>query len=337
MGYELNLGTWNRIFAVPDDLVDKHIKLAGAAQLKVILWILRHAGENFTSDDIAEALSMQSADVRDAMIYWTETGLICINDEKIIPPDKIIVKEENLDTDTEFSVSEEKSEIENDVPKKQSRALVSQKKPDYRYLSKRMGDEKIAFLMSKADAIFGRPTSPNEKATLLMIYETDGLPIEVIIMLLQFAAEIGKCNARYIEKTAVNWSDDDINTIERAEKRIQIMNSSRNAAYYVQKLLGVEEHSPSENEKEFADRWVNFWKFSGEMIRKAYELCVDQKHKYIPKYIDSILGRWYTSGIDTPEKADAEKGKKKKEKKTYAPTYDIEEYESTSAIDEEDF
>lgn len=343
MGYELNLGMWNHVFAVPADLVDKHLKLAGAAQLKVILWTLRHAGESFTAEDIAGVLSMQPADVRDAMVYWTETGLICMTETQMTPPEKTPVTKETAPVKEEQPVPVEKTETteaageEKKTEKKPSRQLVSQEKPDYRYLSQRMeNDEQIAFLMQTADVIFGRPTSTNEKATLLMIHETDGLPVEVIIMLLQFAAEIGKCNVRYIEKTAVRWSDEEINTIELAEKKIQTLTSGRNAAGYVQKLLGLESHSPSENESEFADRWVNFWKFSGEMIRKAYEICIDAKQKYIPKYVDSILGRWYSSGIDTPERADAEKGKKKKEKKTYEPTYDISEFERLSVIDEEE-
>ena len=35
-------GVWSSVFAVPSDVVDKYIKLAGAAQLKVLLWILRN-------------------------------------------------------------------------------------------------------------------------------------------------------------------------------------------------------------------------------------------------------------------------------------------------------
>ena len=42
MEYQLNLGAWNSVFVVPSILVDQHIKLAGAVQLKVILWVLRH-------------------------------------------------------------------------------------------------------------------------------------------------------------------------------------------------------------------------------------------------------------------------------------------------------
>ncbi len=103
MEYNLNLGAWASVFAVPSEIVDKHIKLAGAAQLKVILWFLRHAGENFTVEDIAESLSMQNADVRDSLQYWVETGVISMNEGIITPVNKTYsnsiepdIKNENL-------------------------------------------------------------------------------------------------------------------------------------------------------------------------------------------------------------------------------------------------
>ena len=54
MSYTVNLGCWGSIFAVPSDVVDKYLKIAGSAQLKVLLWILRHSGENFEVDTIAD-------------------------------------------------------------------------------------------------------------------------------------------------------------------------------------------------------------------------------------------------------------------------------------------
>ena len=193
-------------------------------------------------------------------------------------------------------------------------------------------DESIAFLMRSADDIFGRMTSNSDKATLLLINEYDGLPVEIIIMLLQYALSIGKCNMRYIEKIAINWADNDITTLEAAEKKIKELTSGRNAARYVQKIIGADEHSPTEMESEFADAWVNKWNFSSDMIREAYERCVNSKGKYIPKYVNSILCRWNNAGIKKLEQIPKDK-KKPKPLETYEGTYDISEYESSSIID----
>ena len=345
MEYKMELGSWNSVFAVPSVIVDKHLKLAGAAQLKVLLWFLRHAGEVSSVNDISSALSMQEADVRDCMQYWVQTGVIGIEND-VISPCKAVndVKEKDLteqnvsNTETELPViieTNENSETVLDKPDKK-RPLSRPERPDTKYISERMNaDESIAFLMKSADDIFGRMTSNSDKATLLLINEYDGLPVEVIIMLLQYALSIGKCNMRYIEKMAIDWADKEIVTLEAAEKKIKQLSEGRDAARYVQKIIGAEPHSPTEMESEFADMWVNHWKFSSDMIRAAYEACVNTKGKYIPKYTNSILYRWHDAGINTPEQIKKNEKKKPKALETYEPTYDISEYESTSITDGE--
>lgn len=341
MEYKMNLGAWNSIFAVPCEIVDKHLKLAGAAQLKVLLWVLRNAGKGFATEDISSALSMSAADVRDSMLYWKETGIVCECDGELTPP---LAKSEQK---TDMPEVTEESEIKKEeiVPakaaseeKKPSRTLSRPEKPDIVYLTERVNnDESIAYLMQTADEIFGRPTSANEKETLLLIHEYDGLPVEVILMMMQYAAGIGKCNARYLEKVGINWADDEINTLEMAEQRIKQLTNGRSAAGTIQKLFGLSKHVPTEKEIAFADRWLNTWGFPTDVIYYAYEICVNAKGEYIPKYINSVLERWYSSGIMTIDKAkaDQEKDRKKAENKK-AASYDIDLYDSINTIIEED-
>lgn len=351
MEYNLNLGIWKSVFAVPGEIVDKHIKLAGATQLKVILWVLRHAGENFTTEDIAKALSMQSADVRDCMQYWEEVGVISVDGGNIMPTPKqtedtrtVEISQDKqeaskAETNTATPESEKNEKTPQEPPTPPKRVMSRPEKPDIKYLVRRMEeDSSIAYLMQSADEIFGRMTSNNDKATLLLIHEYDGLPVEVIIMLLQYAFSIGKANMRYIEKMAISWADEEITSLDRAEKKIKQLTSGREAARLVQRTLGTDEHSPTEKEITFADKWINIWKFAPEMIRKAYETCVDAKGKYIPKYVDSILDRWNSSGIKTVEQADEEQNIKKNKpniKEKYKAAYDIAEYEKEKGDEEE--
>lgn len=353
MEYKLNLGAWNSVFAVPGDIVDKHLRLAGAAQLKVILWTLRHAGEAFTIDDISSALYMSAADVRDSMLYWKETGIICENDGVFEPsqaesssaaelPSAPAAKAASVPETAAVPQPEPAPEpVQENRPedKKPSRVLSRPEKPDIKYLTERMNsDEGVLFLMQTADEIFGRPTSNNEKETLLLIHEYDGIPVEVLVMLLQYACGIGKNNIRYIEKMAINWADEEITTLERAEEKIRRLTSGRSAAGIVQGLFGIDPHSPTEKEIKLADSWLNEWKLSPELVRYAYEICVDAKGKYIAGYVNKVLERWHSAGISTMEQARADQSSSKKTspKKNNA-TYDIDRFESTNAIIEEGF
>ncbi len=356
MEYQLNLGIWNQVFAVPTAIVDQHLKLAGAAQLKVLLWFLRHAGEPISTEQMSSALMMHEADVKDSLQYWVQTGVIVLRENQLIP---VPVTENTRSPEPEFSEHpavelsaksdsgisknpEPQQETAGTVPAPvkpvtKSRALSRPEKPDQKYITRRiMEDESIAFLMQSADELYGRMTGNNDKATLLLIHDYDGLPVEVIIMLMQYAFSIGKGNMRYIEKMAINWADKEINTLEAAELMIKKLTESNSAAKTVQRIIGADDHSPTEKEKELADTWLNRWQFSPEMIRAAYETCVDTKGKYIPNYTGTILANWYKKGYTTVEQTKNEKAPSRQNKKeSYAATYDISEYEKTSVIDEE--
>ena len=48
MNYMINLGSWGSVFAVPSDVVDKYIKIASGSSIKVLLYFLRHCGEQLS-------------------------------------------------------------------------------------------------------------------------------------------------------------------------------------------------------------------------------------------------------------------------------------------------
>lgn len=341
MSYSINLGAWNSVFAVPCSVVDDHLKLAGSVQLKVLLWVLRHAGEPFETQNISDALGIDRADVGDAMLYWQETGLINANGVNLSPAGAI----------KEAAVSAEhpvQPQIQAEQPKEEKaphHILTRPQKPDSEFVAKRMTEStEIACLMQSAQEILGRLISGGDSATLLMIHDDFGLPSDVIIMLLQYAASIGKANMRYIEKAAMNWADEEINTHEKAEEKLRLLAENQKAWRTVEQALGITHRIPSKKEETFAQTWVNEWGFGPDMLREAYDRTIDGAGKYQPGYMNSILERWHEQGITTTkqaaddqiERATARKaGKPGKEKiqKEKNLTFDIDEYERTSIYD----
>ena len=77
--FQINPNSYNSIFVVPADVVDRHIKLAGIIQLKALLWLMRRNGEGWEISDMSAALGAAEPDVKDALQYWVEAGiLICL-------------------------------------------------------------------------------------------------------------------------------------------------------------------------------------------------------------------------------------------------------------------
>ena len=321
MSLRMNLGTWNAIFAVPCEIIDKHIKLAGGAQLKVLLFMLRHAGENLSVAKIAMALSMTELDVKDSMQYWIETKILT-GPKEVDETDEEISKSNSsvFDKPIEAKLSETKQQI------------TRVEKPDTASVAQRISDStEISSLMQEAQIILGRPISNGDCSTLIMLHDTYGLPVHVILMLMQYAVSIGKRHMNYIKTTAISWAEEEIDTIEKAENKIRALETSRKAWLTLEKIIGIEHRSPSSKEDEAANRWLNTWMIPDDLIKEAYDRCVNSKGKYILSYMDSIIKRWQNCGIKTLAQA-LEEDKYKKSSYSQKPandftSYNIDEYE----------
>ncbi|MDR0404525.1 MAG: DnaD domain protein [Oscillospiraceae bacterium] len=328
MKFLIDIGMFNSIFAVPTSVVDEHIKLVGSAQLKVLLWMLRHSEGGYTGENIAKDLSMSLIDVNDAMTYWIETGVLSSKSKDHTnfnqPPDTVASKTSKETNEKQLPVIK---------PSAKRRLMSRPQKPDSESVAKRIREDvKIAFLMEEAQIILGRTLSNGDSALLLMIHDNDGLPVDVITMLLQYVVNIGKSNMKYIEKVAISWGIEEIDTVEKADKKIRELCAVWNAWKSLQRIIGVDRRSPTAKEEEVANRWINEWKLSEELIQEAYNCCVDSKGRYIPGYMDSILKRWRALGIDSEEKVRLDKAEfsKKGTSKKRKPSYDIKKYKDFS-------
>lgn len=77
MKYSLNAGDWNSVFAVPSSVVDKYIKLANGNSLKLLLFLLRHGGEEFTEEKLNEELGFRErGELEDAALFWIQRGIV---------------------------------------------------------------------------------------------------------------------------------------------------------------------------------------------------------------------------------------------------------------------
>ncbi len=374
MSYTVNLGCWGSIFAVPSDVVDKYLKISGSAQLKVLLWILRHSGEEFEADTIGAALNMDTFDVRDCIEFWVSFGVIAVDNNMITPAGKPL-SASKLSASTPLSASIQSSVItepkaadpsaakppasvsepdrpvhisqiqprEEPVPKpdadKKEVPPARPVRPDPGYIAERMNeDPEISALLNEAQYIFGRPVSHNENAGILMMHDNDGLPAEVILMLLTYGVE-NKKGMRYIEAMGKSWASEGILTAQQADEKIRRLDDSRDSWHKVQTILGLEFRSPSSSEEEMYTNWIKVWKFSDEMIKEAYDRCINAIGKYRASYVNSILLRWNQNGIKTIEQANAEsKAKSKKAKNAdNSPgnsSFDIDELDSLAMFDD---
>ena len=298
MNFRIKAEKLGTAFMIPSEIVDKNIKLAGALQLKVILYAYRHMSDGFTAEKISEVLSVSLEDVEDALNFWCELGLM--------ESDR---KEQNTPI----------KDVKSPPPKvvKPTRGEVARRG---------LESGEIAFMLSEAQIKFGRTLKQSESSVLVWLYDDLGLSAAVILMVIEYALQAGKCNVGYIEKVGRDWAQSGVDSIMAAENKITQLGNERLYWNVMRSAFGLDMRAPSESETKLANTAVGEWKMEKALLKKAYDICVDQIGKYRASYIKTVLTAWHKKGISTVEELNKESENAKpnaRQNKTSYDTYDI--------------
>ena len=301
MKYLINAAAFIGAFPVPSTVVDKYIKLSSAVQLKVLLVCMRNSSSPIDSDEIAKILDISVSEVDDAILYWSECGI--------------------LNTETPAAKTAEVKE-----------EIVSQlQKPTREDVAKRGNeDPKIRFLLREAQMKFGRNLKTNEASTFVWLCDDLGIDVSVLLLLIEYAVSENKKNISFIEKTAIKWKDNGVETLIDAENEIKKAAQNKLAVSVVWKAFGIDARKPSDKEQEYCNTWVNEWGISSELLLRAYNICIDNKAKLVFQYINTVLENWRKKGYKTvADIVDGEKTapKQTKQGKNNFAAYDLDAFE----------
>lgn len=360
MSINIDLGVWNSIFAVPSKVVDEGLKFSDGVKLKVLLFVLRNAGSSFDESEISKATGVNVTDIPEALDYWVSMGVFnrientftpAKNNEKFVPapqtsaqteqtlqpvqtvlqPQKPVqAVQEPVKQETEQSPKENAEE-----PQKHFTATRPQK-PDFVFTAQRLAvDEELKMLVDETQTTLGKVLSNSDIATLLMLKDTCGLPLDVIFMLIHYCVSIDKGNIRTIENIGIQWANDGVYSLEAADNKIkQIQKTTANFSI-VSKAFGLKNvGSPTKKQLEYGDKWISEWKFSPEMLREAYERCVDTKGTMNLRYIDGILKRWHAGNVHTIDELNKYEKSASKPVARRESSFDIEELDRFHPLDD---
>lgn len=325
MSYSVNPTAFKSIFAVPADIVDKHIKLANEHQLKVLLWILRNSPDNPDIDAMCAALKINPDDALDYLQYWIVTGILL--EDGVLPEIH----------QTAASVKAPASKPVAETVKKEHEYVVGHTKPSSSEIAQRIEESpEIGHLINEAQVKLGKTIGYDGQCTLLLLHDHYGLPAEVLFMLIEYCCSIGKTNYSYIETVGKDWGTREIDTLDKAAEQITALKKANMLWRDFAKQAGINTPRPTTAQTSYLRKWSDELKFSNEMIFLAYEEMANHTGKLNFKYIDKVLTSWYEAGVKTP--SDLEKYKSKtvikpetKAKKTTDASYDLDKF-SESAL-----
>lgn len=322
MEYKINPSVFTNMFALPVSIVDRHIRMAGTMQLRVLLWLFRHAAElPASSERISKALGIDEQEVCDAMDYWNENGITLFADEQpeFTPVPEKTEEQEEPAPENEITSPETQKHVE----------TITINPPTHEEFVKRCAESKdIREMLLMTEKRLGNTLSFNMQSTLLMLHDDYGLPVEVIMLAVEYALSRKKPTPRYIANIGKSWCEKEIDTIDKAMEYIENQGAIEKYWADFRDATGVKNPSPTKAQRDYLHSWIKTMNFSMEMIVLAYEEMANNTDKFSFPYMNKILVNWHKEGISTP--ADAAKAKKERSEK-YAAKKAVKESDKPKA------
>ena len=313
MPYIFNSAVLGSMFAVPSQVVDNYIKLASASQLKTLLWICRHLSDPIDPSAISAAIGYSQADVEDALTVIAGWGILISDDQPAVPAP---------------APTEKAAPQEPEAPKQLGE--ISASKPTGEQISARCKENpEILNMFSDIEKMLGKTLGYDSRSILLMMHDHYGLPIEVIYMLVDYCKSVGKSGFSYISKVGKSWGEMEIDTIEKADEQIKILNSCNKLWNDFAEMAGIQNPRPSSSQSAYLRTWSVELKFNVEMIYLAYEEMLNHTSRISFPYMNKILMNWKSKGIKTPDDVEREKEdyrRKKAPAEETGASYDINEF-----------
>ena len=310
MSFEINPYAYKSIFAVPTSVVDDNIRLASVLQLKVLLYMLRHSEENLATEVVAENLSIDKADVQDAMIFWQERGLLIKSDEAAMP---LL----HIETTTDVTITKTVEEPE-PVQKKVSDIPLS--RPSHEQIAARLQEcKEFSALFAEAQVALGKTIGYDGQSVLIMMHDSYGLPFEVILMAVEYSVSQQKTGFSSIAKIGKLWSEQGIDTLEGAMEYIEEHNVVNEVWNKLRALTDISNRIPTSKQRGYLVAWVKEYGYDENIIYYAYEESVDRTGKMSLPYMDKIIRNWYENGVKTPMDIQREKAKWQEERDKKLP------------------
>ena len=293
MDFMINPTKWNKSFAVPAEVVDDYIKLAGSVQIKVLLWMMRYSAEDRSIEELSSSIGVSAPDCIDALNFWKETGILVSSPSEI-----------KVETRAEVPSVEATPVFKKEEPVVNNTKILPEievVKPTVEQIVARGGEsEEIRFLFQEAQMRLGKTIGHDGQAVLLMMHDAYGLPVEVIVTIIEYCVSVGKTSTSYIAKIGKDWGEREIDTLEKADEVINELKASDEIWGEFRIRTGISTPRPTQAQMKYLNRWKNEYKFSMEMILLAYEETANNIQKMSFPYMDKILKNWFEEGIKTP-------------------------------------
>ncbi len=289
---------------VPNLFIDRYMPSANGSYVKVYLYLLRclsGAAKPFTLSTAADALDETEKDIIRALSYWEKNNVVSLAKEEdsltgitLLDLNVEPILPQNCELPAGTVISIEKYRREN-----RPEAAATEdpyKRPVYT-------DEQLAELRSKTDTsmtldaievYLGRLLTPQDLNLVAYLSNKLQFSNDLILHLYEYCVGKNKKKWEYIEKVAISWHQEGIDTVAKAQEYSLMYDNCFNVVNKVFSLGRL----PIGPERDFIRKWSS-WKLPTELLEEACNRTIMNINKADFKYTDRILESWHKAEVST--------------------------------------
>ena len=281
---------------VANSFIERYMPKAAGEFVKIYIYLLKCVEENeseLSISRIADAFENTQKDVVRALRYWERKGLLQLSFAgEILTSLKLLTPP---DTDRRETGSEEKTSgtAINVKP-----ALFTKRQYSKEETAAFLESDDVSQLVYIVQKYLGRTLTSADVNSILFFLDGLKLPVDVIEYLFEYCVSKDKTSMRYIEKTAISWSEKQIDSVKAAKALHAICPDHFHA---VMKAFGLSERQPSKKEAELMEKWTLSYGFDTGIIIEACERTINTIHQPSFAYADSILQNWKADQVTSLE------------------------------------
>lgn len=285
---------------VPNTFIDKYMTHADGEFVKIYLYLLRcmnGPARTLTVSDIADKFDNTERDVKRALKYWEKMNLLRLEyeDETLsgicLTSSSTVANVPATQTRVHSFVNVERTAPVKTVSSLNAADPVISKEQ----LAQFSEDETVQELMFVAERYLGHQLSCEESRAILYWLDNLGFSQDMIDYLLEYCVAKNCPSIKYMNKIALEWSKQGIQTLTEAKEAV-FRNSE--LVHAIMRAYGICGRTLTDVETESVREWLRMG-FSNEMIVAACQKTMASVHKASFGYTNKILQGWKAQNIRT--------------------------------------
>ena len=278
------------VTVISNEFIDTYMAAANGEYVKVFLYLLRHEREDVTVSAIADALNHTEADVKRALSYWKEAGVLAVDEQSQREPAERSGRPQNQGmAETAVTAPQMDTEEGKLLP-------IPEPGNSFERRQKLSGDEEFKALTYVVQQYLGKMLTSMEMEMFEYLYDDLKMSSELLEYLVEYCAGTGHKSIRYIEKVAQNWYQMGIKTREDAKD--YTIRFSRDTSS-VMKAFGITNRNPGTAEQEYMKKWFKEYGFDASIVKEACDRTITATGSASFPYADKILAGWKENGVRT--------------------------------------